>query len=444
MSLREADASPNAGSAAAAPVAAAPPVVVERWPSERNLLALVVMAALALWVALTFSIIGIAYAALLGLFFFAVHVGFIAHLRGSAVRLGPEQMPELHQRVVALSQRIGLAPPAAYLMQAGGTLNALATRFLRSQFIVLYSELLDACGDNEDARDFIIAHELGHLKAGHLRGRWFLLPGLFVPFLGTAYSRACEYTSDRYGLAASGDRERALDGLCILAAGGRFGPRVNRRALAAQRPDLDTFWMALGRWLSTHPPISARLAALDPALAPQPAGRRRVILAAATVVVAGLVLPVAIVAGLWSFVRRVEAQVVAARAAAEQTAAGDDADDSSTDDASSDVPKEIEEAILSLADAADAYRSAQGAPPPDVRALYQGWAEQHPGEPAPTDPYGGAWYRYRVDGDEYEIWSEGPDAKDPDDDITSSSADDDQDQDGADGDTEADTGPNST
>jgi Zn-dependent protease with chaperone function len=415
---------------AGAPADAGPPaacLTVDRWPSERNLLALVVMAALALWVALAVSIIGIAYAALLGVFFFAAHVGFVAHLRGSAVRLGPEQMPELHQRVVALSRRIGLEPPAAYLMQAGGTLNALATRFLRSQFIVLYSELLDACGDNEDARDFIIAHELGHLKAGHLRGRWFLLPGLLVPFLGTAYSRACEFTSDRYGLAAAGDRGRALDGLCILAAGGRFGPRVNRRALAAQRPDLDTFWMTLGRWMSTHPPIAARLAALDPALAPEAATRRRVALAAATVAFAGLLVPVAIVAGLWSFVRRVEAQAQAAIAAAGKPAA----DDASDDDSTADVPPEVEEAIMSLVDAAEAHRTAHGVPPPDVQTLYQGWLEQHPGEAAPLDPYDGRWYGYRIDGDEYEIWSDGPDAKDPDDDITYSSADDAGDGDGA-------------
>jgi len=389
--------------------AMAPPIAVERWPSERNLLALVVLAALGLWIALAVSIIGIVYAAMLGVFFFVAHVGFIAHLRGSAVRLGPEQMPELYGRVAALSRQIDLEPPAAYLMQAGGTLNALATRFLRSQFIVLYSDLLDACGDNAAARDFIIAHELGHLKAGHLRGRWFLLPGLLVPFLGTAYSRACEHTCDRYGLAAAGDRDRALAGLCILAAGGRYGPRVNRRALAAQRPDLDTFWMCLGRWLSTHPPIAHRLAALDPALAPGRAARPRVALAVAAVAVAGLLVPAAIVAGLWTFVRRVEAEALAARTSADQPSAAGSG--------------EVESAILSLAGAAEAHRSTHGAPPADVQSLYRSWTGQHPGEAALIDPYDGHWFGYRVDDDEYVIWSTGPDPRDPADDISYSSAD---------------------
>jgi hypothetical protein len=46
-------------------------------------------------------------------------------------------------------------------MQAGGNLNAFATRFRKANFVVLYSELLSACGDNTAARDMIIAHELG-------------------------------------------------------------------------------------------------------------------------------------------------------------------------------------------------------------------------------------------------------------------------------------------
>lgn len=246
------------------------PVRLQRWPSERPLRVAVFLVALLLWPVITASTVGRIYAIGFGIFFFLTHLAFIAHLRGSAVRLGPEQLPDLNRRVVELSARVGMEPPAAYLMQAGGALNALATRFLRSDFIVLYSDLLGACGDNAAARDFIIAHELGHLRAGHLRWRWLLVPGLAVPFLGSAYSRACELTCDRLGFDASADPQRALDGLCILAAGAREGRRVSRRALVAQQADLKTGWMRVGRWLSSHPPIAERLAVLDPSLALHP------------------------------------------------------------------------------------------------------------------------------------------------------------------------------
>jgi hypothetical protein len=162
---------------------------------------------------------------------------------------------------------MGVDPvPEAYLMQAGGALNAFATRFLRTHLVVLYSDLLEACGDNTAARDMIIAHELGHVRAGHLRWRWLLLPASFVPFLGSALSRAREYTCDRYGLAGAGSKDGALLGLAILAAGGAKGPLVNRRALVAQRAQLATGFMTLGEWFASHPPLAKRMLALDPTL----------------------------------------------------------------------------------------------------------------------------------------------------------------------------------
>src|SRR4029453_4203886 len=146
---------------------------------------------------------------------------------------------DLFGSVERLSSRMGFAKtPEAYLIQEGGALNALATKFFKSEMIVLFSDLIDACGENHAARDMIVAHELGHLKEGHLRWHWHLLPGLLFPFLGQALSRAREYTCDRYGLAGSGDSRGALTGLAILAAGGKKGPEVNLKALAKQEENL--------------------------------------------------------------------------------------------------------------------------------------------------------------------------------------------------------------
>ncbi len=242
-------------------------IEVERWPSELPLQALCIVVSILIYLVLLFSVIGLAYALIFGAFFFVAHAAFMAHIRGSAVRLGPDQFPALHRRVEELAHRIGMEKiPDAYLMQAGGVLNAFATRFLGRQVIVLYSELLEACGDNEAARDMIIAHELGHLKAGHLRLHWLILPASLIPFLGTALSRAREYTCDRYGMAGAGDRRGALLGLTVLAAGGKHAPAVNQIAFARQREDLNTGWITIGEWLGTHPPLSRRVAALEPAL----------------------------------------------------------------------------------------------------------------------------------------------------------------------------------
>ena len=160
------------------------------------------LASAGLWLLLIVSIFGAVYGLLIGLALFFAHVGFIAYVRGSTVKLGPDQLPELYARVEELAARAGLAEtPAAYVMQYGSSLNALATRLFRSDLMVLFSDLLEACGDDEGAPDMIIGHELGHIRGGHLKFAWLLAPGRFVPFLGGAWSRARELTCDRFGAA---------------------------------------------------------------------------------------------------------------------------------------------------------------------------------------------------------------------------------------------------
>jgi len=242
-------------------------ITADRWPTEMPLFLLVVSAAILIWVLLIVSIFGILYGIMLGLFFFMSHLVFVAHLRGSGVRLGRDQLPDLHGRIVDLARAMDMDPPEAYLVQAGGSLNAFATRFLGRNIMVLYSDLLEACGENEGARDMIIAHELAHLRCGHLRWSWFTLPGHFVPFLGGALSRAREYTCDRYGLQAAKTPSDATFGLSILSAGAKFAPAVNLQAFVRQREDTNTGMMTLGEWFSSHPPLAKRVAELDPSLA---------------------------------------------------------------------------------------------------------------------------------------------------------------------------------
>ena len=149
----------------------------DRWPSELPLLLFTILTALGIWLLLFVSIIGVAYGVFIGLAMYLAHLAFVTHLRGSAIRLGEDQLPDLYRRVCLLSARAGLENvPEVYLLESGGALNALATKFLGSSIVVLYSSLLEACGEDEAARDTVIAHELAHLRAGHLRFRW--MPGL--------------------------------------------------------------------------------------------------------------------------------------------------------------------------------------------------------------------------------------------------------------------------
>jgi Zn-dependent protease with chaperone function len=399
----------------AIPTPQATPSSVERWETEIPLLVLVAIASLALWTALVVSIIGIFYALFFALFFFLAQLGFIAHLRGSAVKLGPEQLPALHARVVAISRRLGLAKvPDAYVMQAGGSLNALATKLFGSSFIVLFSDLLEACEDDPEAADFIIAHELGHLKAGHLRFQWFLILGRLVPFLGGAYSRACEYTADRFGFAAVGDRRSAVHGLTVLAAGGSHAKQVNLPAFVEQRRDMTSTLMTLGRWMATHPPIVDRVAEADKALAPEkivaPAGA----IGALALIAVVFLVPVAGGGVLfWQFAKKMQTlgaaqqQTTAATESAGSAAVAEDDDKPQIADAA--LAAEVAKADLArLASVIEQYKRKYGKVPGDSATLYAAARMFDPNAGSLLDPFDGYRYGYGVSEDgTYELSSYG-------------------------------------
>lgn len=375
---------------------------VERWSSEKPLFGLTVLLALGIWVLLAVTVVGLVYVLLIGGFLLFSRSVFVSHVRGSAVKVGPDQLPEIHRAVVRLSDRFGLdEPPDCYVMQSGGDLNALAARFLRSDFLILYSDLLEACGENTAARDMIIAHELGHLRAGHLHWQWLLLPALALPFPGMALSRAREYTCDRFGLAGAGDREGALRGLAILAAGPEYARRVDLRELVSQDEDLDTGWMTIGRWLSSHPPLARRIAALDASL-----GSVGGSLTGPSRAVALVILPLLLVTvgGTWGLVRlagSLESPTSSQSAAPAATSAVDAA--TGTAEARRDFRR--------LAEFIREEWGGQGTLPASIMQVAERWRQVRPDREMPMDPFDGLQYGYQVSGSTFILWSVGPDGR---------------------------------
>jgi len=373
---------------------------VERWPTERPLFAAVLLCSLLVWALLIVSIFGVLYAVLFGAFFFVSHVAFVAHVRGSGVKLAPDQFPELHRRVHELAHAMGMSPaPEAYVMQAGGALNAFATRFLGRDMVILYSDLLEACGDNEGALDMIIAHELAHLKCGHLRWMWLVLPGSFVPFLGSALSRAREYTCDRFGLAGARIASDAALGLAILSAGPKLAGEVNLQAFVRQREETNTGWMTIGEWFSSHPPLSKRVAAIHPSLSPQRfhPGRGR-----------GMAL--AILGGMC--VVLIAGSVLLGRASSGFTEAMDEASGPTAWDMPEVEAGSVEEQVAADLRAVAAFIEEQwpGAPPGSLAEIGARWRETK-GAQMPYDLFTGSDYGYVTGGGDFALWSLGPDGE---------------------------------
>jgi Zn-dependent protease with chaperone function len=374
------------------------PLVIRRWPTERPLLILNALASAGLWFLFLRSLQGSAYVAAWIALAWLMNVVLVASIRGSAVRVGPAQFPELYGRVGELARRIGLRrTPDVYLMQQDGALNAFAMRFVRTHMIVLLSDLLEACGDNVAARDMIIGHELGHIRAGHLRARWLLMPSSFVPFLGSALSRAREYTCDRYGYAVAGDRDGALLGLTILSAGGKYGPFVNRAALADQRREFRRSWMLVGEWLGSHPPLAKRVWALAPDLTDPQAVPARLALRGLRAAFAASVVVAVGVGAVSAYLPRLGVTMTR-RSVAEPEP---------RPEAKQQVLTDLEQLRAFI----EADRKNGHALPWDVWDLYTRWEAAHPDDKDPIDPYSGYWYEYEWHGNEYRLWSTGPDGR---------------------------------
>lgn len=234
-----------------------------RTGSERKLHTAMLVVSGLIWTVLVVTIVGLLYGLFIGFFIFAAHALMIAHIKGNAVKLSETQLPAIHRKVVDASRTLGLETvPEVYVVQAGGMLNAFATKFFSRNFIVIYSDLLEACDENGKEMDMVIGHEIGHLALGHLKRIWLLAPGFIIPWLGPAYSRAREYSCDLCGYEVVGDLDSAAKGLAILAAGGKYGQQVNMNEFVRQAQDTAGFWTSVYELNASHPYLPKRVAAL--------------------------------------------------------------------------------------------------------------------------------------------------------------------------------------
>lgn len=201
---------------------------------------------------------------------FVMHAYTMGHIRGNGVRVSARQFPLLQRLVEAHAAKLGMeSVPEVYVMESGGVLNAFAARLFGGRFIIVYSDVLAlAQRQGEAAVGFIVGHELGHHWRGHLTWHLLLTPGRFVPYLGPAYSRACEYTCDRVGAWCQPDG--AIDGLVVLAAGGWLHKQVDVDEFAEQAKTDRGFWIRRAEIISSHPRLPKRVAALLERGAPKP------------------------------------------------------------------------------------------------------------------------------------------------------------------------------
>ena len=238
---------------------------------EKVLFAIMAILSLAMYAGIGCAVIfiphGYIYLIYISLFLIFSWVGaclFIGRIKGNAIKISSEQFPEIHNILKSHAEKLELkSVPDFYLLQGGGLLNAFATRFKNRNFVVLYSSMVEsAYQEGLEAISFILGHELGHIKRKHVHSLKNLLiaPARLIPFLGNAYSRACESNCDLVGYSLC--PEGATSGILILAAGNRLYKNINTKAFVDGLKNAG-FELGFAEFFSTHPALIKRLALID-------------------------------------------------------------------------------------------------------------------------------------------------------------------------------------
>ncbi|QBI52121.1 M48 family metallopeptidase [Streptomonospora litoralis] len=187
-----------------------------------------------------------------------------ARQRAHSVRISPTQFPEAEHAIRRLSAQMGLeCTPEAYVCQDGGRLRSWAGSHGPRRYIVVSSDLFEIGGRlrDPDALRFVVAHQLGHIAAGHTSFwlRTGTAAGRLVPVLGSSLSRAREYTADNYAHAHCPEGAHAIR---LLVGGKHLYAQVNMSEMAERaRTDRGPF-LFLYNLLSSRPASTRRMAAI--------------------------------------------------------------------------------------------------------------------------------------------------------------------------------------
>ncbi|BAU29773.1 Zn-dependent protease with chaperone function [Aneurinibacillus soli] len=234
-------------------------------PNEKTYFTISLVVSILIYLSLILSIIGILYIILGFIITTLFHGIMMGSIRSNGVKITKQQFASVHEKTEELCSKMGIsAIPDIFVIQEGGVLNAFATRLLGRNFIVLYSDIFELIETGEEAElEFVLAHELAHIKQRHITKNMLILPAMWIPFLGNAYSRACEYTCDRMAAYYTGNVDAAMNGLTILAIGKSLYHKVNRLEYITQSKAEGGFFVWLSHLLSSHPPLPLRILELE-------------------------------------------------------------------------------------------------------------------------------------------------------------------------------------
>ena len=191
---------------------------------------------------------------------------YYAKYRSRAIKITENNFPEIYKSIDEYSYILGFKKaPEAFLIQQNGVMNAFSAFIVRKQYIEIDSDLFEIAYreyNDLESINFIIAHELAHIKYKHATFSYnlFILFSTLIPIIGTTASRAREYSCDRLAQKVTGNS--GVQAMFSLFAGKHLYKKIDVYDYLENSKDIRGFFVWCNNLMSTHPILPKRIRAL--------------------------------------------------------------------------------------------------------------------------------------------------------------------------------------
>ena len=181
---------------------------------------------------------------------------YYAKYRSRAIKITENNFPEVYNNIAKFSHKMGLKKvPEALLIQQNGVMNAFSAFIIRKQYIEIDSDLFEIAYreyNDLDSINFIIAHELAHIKYKHATFYYnlFIIFSTIIPIIGTTASRAREYSCDRLAQKVTGNT--GVEAIFSLFAGKHLYKRIDVYDYINYSNDIRGFFVWCTILMSSH------------------------------------------------------------------------------------------------------------------------------------------------------------------------------------------------
>jgi Zn-dependent protease with chaperone function len=236
-----------------------------RYPRERIILLATVITVLLVIALTATATVCLSVVFIIGAIVFSYQFSQAHHrqLMQNALQITHDNAPGLVELALTCKARLQVESVNVFIVR-GSILNAYTFGLTSPKSIVLYENLIRLMDQQE--LQFIIGHEMGHVKLGHtwlnsLVGGMAGIPAslsasAILVIALRSWNRACEYSADRAGMLACGNAQKAISSLIKLETGsGSYSETAIQRI-----ENQDDDWLNnLSKLLATHPMIVRRI-----------------------------------------------------------------------------------------------------------------------------------------------------------------------------------------